>query len=79
LHIKHTFKVVFGENKAPTIKIFQGLKEDFDNVDKDEEPLKVLHWPVLYWTGLHWTVLDCTALVLLVLPELLYTPEVFRV
>ena len=26
LHIKHTFKVVFGENKAPTIKLFQRLK-----------------------------------------------------
>ncbi|KZS10514.1 Cc8K15.2-like protein [Daphnia magna] len=45
LHIKHTFKVVFGENKAPTIKLFQRLKEDFDNVDKDEEQLKVWHWP----------------------------------
>ncbi|KZS10538.1 Cc8K15.2-like protein [Daphnia magna] len=45
LHIKHTFKVVFGENKAPTIKLFQRLKEDFDNVDKDEEQLKLWHWP----------------------------------
>ena len=36
LHIKHTFKVVFGENKAPTIKLFQRLKEDFDKEGKQE-------------------------------------------
>lgn len=45
LHIKHTFKVVSGEKKAPTILFFQRLKGDFDNVDKDEEQLKVWHLP----------------------------------
>ena len=45
LFIKATSNAIFGPNKSPSVQLFERFKEEFHNLNKNINKLRVWDWP----------------------------------